>query len=136
MQGRRWVDPQLKIEYLEWLMMPPGEREPASKEAMADHLGVTARTLYNWEREPEFQEKLRSLKVEWGNRWYPDILSKLMDIVSGGPPAQAVQAAKVLLSHIDIKDDGAKDSPEMEREVIKRMSAVLKEMGYDTLEDE
>lgn len=134
-QGKRYIDPSLKKEYLEWLMLPPGEREPDNKQAMAEHLGVSYRTLYNWESEPEFQERLRNLKIEWGNRWYPDILQQLMNIVLTGPPAQKVQAAKVLLSHIDIKSDDEGASPEMEREVIKRMTAVLRELNYDVLEE-
>jgi hypothetical protein len=134
-KGNRYIDPKKKQEYLDWLMMPPGQREPATKIAMAEHLGVSDRTLYYWESEPEFQEKMRSLKLEWGNRWYPDILNRLMDVVQNGPPAQSVAAAKVLLQHIDVKD-ASKDSPEMEREVIKRMAAVVKELGYDVLEDD
>ena len=134
-QGRRWVDPSLKLEYLEWLLTVPGEREPSTKTDMATHLGVSMRTLYNWEGEPEFQEKMRSVKLEWGSRWYPEILEQLMKVVAEGPPAQKVQAAKVLLQHIDIRDDDKADTPEFEREVIKRMTAVLKEMGYDTVDE-
>lgn len=134
-QGRRWVDPKKKAEYLEWLMLPPGEREPATKQDMATHLGVSYRTLYNWEAEPEFQEKLRSLKIEWGNRWYPDILNRLMEIVLDGPPAQSVQASKVLLGHIDIKTD--KDSDiEFEEELMKRMREVARELGYEVMDSE
>ena len=136
MQGRRWIDPEKKIEYLEWLMLPPGEREPSTKTAMAESLGVTMRTLYNWEGEQEFQDKLRSLKVEWGNRWYPDILQRLMDVVVHGPPAQSVAAAKVLLQHIDIKDDSGNDAVDIDEELRKRMAEVARSLGYEVLEDD
>jgi hypothetical protein len=132
-QGNRYIAPELKTEYLEWLMTPPGEREPPTKEAMALHLGVSSRTFYNWESEPHFQEKLRSLKLEWGSRWYPDILARLMDVVMNGPPAQSVGAAKVLLSHIEIKDEKAGDLPEMEKELLKKMTAILKELNYEVI---
>lgn len=136
MQGNRYIDPKVKRAYLEWLLTIPGEREPSTKTDMATHLGVSMRTLYNWESDPEFQAKMRSVKLEWGSRWYPEILEQLMKVVSDGPPAQKVQAAKVLLQHIDIKEDSQSDSPEFEREVIKRMAAVLQEMGYETLEED
>jgi hypothetical protein len=133
MKGRRYIDPALKQEYFEWLMTPPGEREPSTKEAMAKHLEVSYKTLYNWESEPQFQEKLRTLKLEWGNRWYPDILAKLYDTVLNGPPAQSVAAAKVLLAHINIKDE-AKDTKEYSSEALEKISAALKDAGYDVLE--
>jgi len=132
-QGNRYIDPSVKTEYLEWLMTPPGDRQPPTKEAEAEHLGVSYRTLYNWEKEPHFQEKLRSLKLEWGSRWYPDILARLMDVVLNGPPAQSVGAAKVLLSHIEIKDEKAGDLPEMEKELLAKMTAILKELDYEVI---
>ncbi len=132
-QGNRYIAPEVKEQYLEWLMTPPGDREPPTKEAEAEVLGVSGRTLYNWEKEPHFQEKLRSLKLEWGSRWYPDFLARLYDVVMNGPPAQSVGAAKVLLSHIEVKDDGKGDLPEMEQEMLRKMTAVLKELNYEVI---
>ena len=134
MQGKRWIDPALKVEYLEWLMQPPGEREPSSKTDMAEQLGVSLRTLYNWEAEPEFQEKLRSLKIEWGNRWYPDILNRLMEIGLHGPPAQSVQALKVLLGHIDVKEIKADNDVIINEELAKRLKKLAEELGYEVLQ--
>jgi hypothetical protein len=91
------------------------------------------RTLYNWEGEPDFQEKMRSVKLQWGSRWYPEILEELMKVIKDGPPAQKVQAARVLLQHIDIKENETA-TPEMEQELLKRMTAVLKELGFDTVD--
>ena len=131
--ANRYIDPSIKLEYLEWIMTPPGQREPPTKEAMADHLGVSGRTLYNWESESAFQEKLRGLKLEWGSRWYPDILNKLMDTVMNGPPAQSNGAAKILLAHIDIGDE-KKDQIEFTNEMIESISAALKKQGLDVIE--
>ncbi len=131
--ANRYIDPTVKLEYLEWIMTPPGQREPPTKEAMADHLGVTARTLYNWESESAFQEKLRGLKLEWGSRWYPDILNKLMETVMTGPPAQSNGAAKILLAHIDIGDE-KKEKLEFTNEMIDAISEALKAQGMDVLE--
>ena len=131
--SNRYIDPTIKLEYLEWIMTPPGQREPSTKEAMADHLGVTSRTLYNWESESAFQEKLRGLKLEWGSRWYPDILNKLMETVLHGPPAQSNGAAKILLAHIDIGDK-EKDKVEFTNDMIESISRALKEQGMDVIE--
>lgn len=135
-KGKRWVDPKVKQEYLDWLLTLPGEREPASKKAMAEKLGVHWRTLYNWEGTEEFQEAIRRVKLEWGSRWYPDVLVRLMDIVQNGPPAQSVQASKVLLQHIDVKDVKEVDSPEFEKELQERMKAIARELGYEVMEAE
>ena len=131
--ANRYIDPSCKLEYLEWIMTPPGQREPTTKEAMAEHLGVTARTLYNWESESVFQEKLRGLKLEWGSRWYPDILNKLMDTVMNGPPAQSNGAAKILLNHIDIGDQ-KKDQIEFSNEMIEGITKALKKEGFEVIE--
>lgn len=132
MKGNRYIDPKLKVAYLEWLMTPPGNREPTTKLAMAEELGISFKTLYNWESEPEFQEKLRGLKLQWGSRWYPDILAKLMDIVLNGPPAQSVAAAKVLLAHIDIKDESKKEI-EYSSEALEALTKALEKEGYDVI---
>lgn len=135
MQGRRYIDPKVKTRYLEWLMTPPGEREPSSKEAFAEAEQVSSRTLYNWEQEDEFQEALRSLKVKWGNRWYPDILQSLMDTVLTGPPAQRVAAAKVLLQHIDIKEEANTGDLDVDNEAVRRISEALRAAGYTVISD-
>jgi len=114
-------------------MTPPGDREPPTKEAMAEHLGISYRTLYNWESESEFQEKLRTLKLEWGARWYPDILAQLYDTAMNGPPAQSNGAIKILLQHINI-GDAERDDTEYSSEELEKLTAALKEIGYDVIE--
>jgi hypothetical protein len=137
LKGNRNIDPAFKEQYLEWLMTPKGEREPATKEAMAEKLGVNSRTLWYWEKQPEFQAQMRKLKQEWGSRWYPDILARLMDIVENGPPAQSVQAAKTLLQHLDLADEDKKKKTEKaDSEAIERFKAALKENGFAVLGDE
>lgn len=133
-RGKRWIDPQIKEQFLDWLMTPPGEREPATKTEFAEQFGVSPKTLYNWEREPKFQEKLFQLRVEWGNRWYPDILAKLMDIVLNGPPAQSVAASKVLLSHIDVSETKEAVRIQVSEELQKRMKELAEELGYEVIE--
>lgn len=129
--GYKRIDDSVKQAYLEWLLTPPGERDITTKEDMAAHLGVAVRTLYNWEATDEFKNELRKLKSKWGLRWHGDILGKLMDIVLTGPPAQSVNAAKVLLSHLDL-GDGEEKQEELTDEALKRIKSALEEAGYAT----
>lgn len=41
--------------YLQWLVTPPSEREPASKNKYAAQIGVHPRTLRDWEQREEFR---------------------------------------------------------------------------------
>lgn len=43
--------------YLDWLCTAPAERQPATKKAMADALGVDITTLRRWEKKPFFKEE-------------------------------------------------------------------------------
>ena len=73
---------------------------------MAEQLGVERKTLYNWEESEDFQVKLREVKQKWGVRFESDILSRLISVVDGGSDRDAIAAAKVLLGHIAVKDEG------------------------------
>lgn len=43
--------------YLDWLCTAPAERQPATKKAMADALGVDITTLRRWEKKPFFRDE-------------------------------------------------------------------------------
>jgi hypothetical protein len=43
--------------YLDWLCTAPAERQPATKKAMADALGVDITTLRRWEKKSFFREE-------------------------------------------------------------------------------
>lgn len=118
-----------KQAYLEWLLTPPGEREPATKAAMAEQLGVVVSTMWKWEETPEFQEELRKLKGKWGVRFQGEILGRLMRIVAEGSDTAAIQAAKVLLPHLDT---GARELKEEEvtSEQVQAIRKALEDSGY------
>ena len=103
---KRNIPDSVRWEYLEWLLTPPSERVPSTKTAMAEQLGVERKTLYNWEESEDFQVKLREVKQKWGVRFESDILSRLISVVDGGSDRDAIAAAKVLLGHIAVKDEG------------------------------
>lgn len=52
---------QPQQEYLEWLCTVPSERQPVSKNKMAEHLGVDVKTLRRWEKKPAF-------RTQWQDR--------------------------------------------------------------------
>ncbi len=43
-------------QYVEWLCTAPSERQPATKKAMAVHLGVDITTLRRWEKKDVFRQ--------------------------------------------------------------------------------
>ncbi len=129
-KGFRNVDPSVKEDYLDWLMSPPAERVPPTKNEVAVLLGVGTSTLYSWEKSAEFQEQLRQLKSKWGVRFHGEILGRLMDIVATGTDTSAIQAAKVLLPHIDTGPREVKEDDLTEAHLVA-IRAALKSEGYE-----
>ena len=131
MVGKKYDD-KVRAEYLNWLMTPPGQREPPTKKLMAEHLDVAPRTLYNWEGSDEFIRELRTLKGKWGVRWYGDILGRLMAVVQDGQDGNAIRAAQVLLQHLEVAPEKADET--VTSEAVKAIEEALKEKGYKVVE--
>ena len=129
---RRNIPDAIKQEYLNWLLTPPGEREPSSKKAFAEENGVAYRTLYYWEEEETFQQALRKIKSKWGARWHGDILGRLMDIVQDGSDNASVSAAKVLLSHLNIPSE-ARAQEELDEDQKTLLAEMLEAAGYKVI---
>jgi len=132
-KGFRTIDDSLKEAYLEWLMAPPAERDPKTKLEMAEHLGVAPSTLYSWENSPQFQEQLRLLKSRWGVKFHGEILGRLMDVVANGTDTAAIQAAKVLLPHIDTGPREVKED-DLTAEHLVAIKEALKAQGFQVAE--
>lgn len=49
-----------QTEYLEWLCTAPTERDPSTKTALAERLGVNRKTLTRWESNPLFRKEWES----------------------------------------------------------------------------
>jgi hypothetical protein len=58
----------VELQYLEWITTPPSERDPRTKQQVAELLGVGVKTLREWERKPHFQDAwaARAREVEGG----------------------------------------------------------------------
>lgn len=127
-KGKRIAD-EVRQEYLEWLMTPPTEREPRTKGEVAAALGVSERTLYNWEGSEEFQSALKGAKLKWGTRMVPEILGELMRIVNSAPKeSDRVSAARVLLNHLNVDVDDKSDTPTSEQ--VAAVTKALEDAGY------
>jgi hypothetical protein len=125
----------VKLEYLEWLLTPPAERDPKTKPEMAAQLDVSLRSLYNWENSDLFQEKLSDVKRKWGARFYGEILGRLMDVVQNGTDRDAGSATRVLLGHLVVDDVKESDKVSVNTESLEKLKAALKAEGYTVIED-
>jgi len=132
-KGYRTIDDSTKEAYLDWLMAPPAERDPSTKLEMAEVLGVAVSTLYLWENSPLFQEQLRLLKSRWGIKFHGEILGRLMDVVANGTDTAAIQAAKVLLPHIDTGPREVKED-DLTAEHLIAIKEALKAQGFQVAE--
>ena len=132
---KRNIDPAIKEEYMNWLLTPPGEREPSTKKEFAEEHNVSYRTLYYWEDEDDFQSALRELKAKWGTRWHGDILGRLMDIVQNGSDNAAVSASKVLLAHLRIPDDENDQLDNVGEDVKRAIRKALEEEGFSVINE-
>jgi len=115
---------------VQWLVTPKSSREPQTKSALADLLGVTTRTLNLWEKTPHVmrrvsQETKNQAKVQNAST----VLEALYDTATNVESARQVSAAKVYLDYID----GAVE--EVTAEELAEMSAEeLADLLYDTME--
>lgn len=123
------IPTEVREAYLDWLMTPPGQRDPDTKKGFAEAHDISENTLQYWEKSDEFQQRILSLKTEWGAKYYPDILGRLIKIVQDGSDNAAVQASKVLLGHLKIQTEDEK-TPEMESAKIEAIRKALEDQGY------
>lgn len=97
--GWRWDDDWRKVKYMEWLLTPPADRQPPSKQKLADLFQVDVRTLRGWSEHPQFREEWqRNVTRIVGN---PDrgqhIMDTLYQAATDPKNRQQVQAAKLYL---------------------------------------
>lgn len=84
--------------YAEWLATPPELRDPLTKKAAADKLGVTYDTLKDYEADPRFQRLyMERLNQEFKVERLGDVLNTLMVQATDPLSTRAVQAARLLL---------------------------------------
>lgn len=102
------LDDQRKVSYLGWLLTKPSEREPKFQAGIAEKLGVSARTLRDWQAQPEFLKLWRacSVKVIGSPEKTQQVMEALFETATGtddkgNPFRDRVAAAKTWLSAAD-----------------------------------
>lgn len=86
-------------QYLDWLCTAPSERNPASKQGFADHLGVDVSTLRRWEKKDVFAK-------EWEQRsrafqGSPERTQNVLDTLHARALDGDVRAAQLWLQAMD-----------------------------------
>lgn len=109
--------------YVDWLLTPPNERDPSTKTALAELLGVSPQTLRNYEREPFVQREMAErARAGFKMLRLPDVIHHLSEIALGKQgrypgkesPSAAVSAAKTLLEWADKTSDLREDKINLE----------------------
>lgn len=84
--------------YAEWLLTPAEDREPSTKQALADELGVSTQTLRNYHKEAWLQREVTSrAKALARIDRLPDILATLYEQATDSENPRSVAAAKTYL---------------------------------------
>lgn len=131
--GKRIIDPSVKEAYLEWLKTPPSLRDPKTKKGMAEEIGVTERTLQNWEATDEFRDELLRFKKQLASRMYADLIGAAYDIAMHGPAPQRMPAIKLLLDHINLTDEEEEAKATLSDEVRQAIQEIIERDGYEII---
>jgi hypothetical protein len=91
--------------YVNWLLTPPSERDPKTKTALAESLGVSLQTLANYSKEAWVQREIgdKARRVARVDK-LPAVLENLYAIAAGdaeSKPSEQVSAAKVLMDWLE-----------------------------------
>lgn len=120
--------------YVQWLVTPASEREPQTKSALAEQLGVTLRTLNYWEKTPFVvkrvsQETRNHAKVVNAST----VLDALYTTATDTDSPRQVSAAKVYLDYIDkgVEEITAEELKDMPAEELAQMLADLHDLVVD-----
>jgi hypothetical protein len=91
--------------YAEWLALPSEMREPSTKKAVAEKLGVTYDTLKDYEADPRFHRLYTDrLNQEFKVERLGDVLNTLMQQATDPLSTRSVQAARLLLEWMEKRD--------------------------------
>ena len=87
-----------QLLYLAWLVLPPDEREPGTKTALAEQIGCTLQTLLAYERDPEFASAVRErLGGAFRVERLPHLFESLYATATDPSNPRQVTAARTLL---------------------------------------
>lgn len=97
--GWRWDDDWRHVAVMDWLVTPPRAREPKSRQALADKLGVDVRTMRGWIDNKQFREawQQRVAKMLGSPERAQTVMDTLYEAACDVTNRNQVQAAKLYL---------------------------------------
>jgi len=112
-------------DYLDWLLTPRAQRVPKTKREFAESIGVSFKTLYNWEKTDWFLKEVKSAKGPLLAAWYGDIMGRLKSIVDEGSDKDSVMAARLLLTQLELPEEkGVSAIPQSVEDMLEAMKAL------------
>lgn len=95
-------DDARKLRLLEWLVTAPSERSPATKQGLADELGVAPRTLREWQARDDFHREWekRAKEVAGDPERTQRVLDSLFRAATDPEARDRVQASKAYLEAV------------------------------------
>lgn len=106
-------DDERKVRLLEWLTTIPSERKPSTKAALAEELGVSPRTLRDWQARDDFHREWekRAREVAGDPEKMQAVLQAMFEAATDRDAKDRVSAAKTWL-----EANGAIRPPQREEE--------------------
>lgn len=93
-------------QYLEWMLTPTQLREPSTKKAFADAIGVHDSTLWRYEQDRWFQkEYMRRYRGALKVADVGDIVKAQVEIAKDTSNRQSTQAARLVLDWVEKNED-------------------------------
>jgi DNA-binding XRE family transcriptional regulator len=110
--------------YLAWCLQPKEERQPRTKKAVAEKLGVSLQTLLNYEKDPDFSgEVRRRLGQAFRIERLPAIFEALYTTATESENPRQVQAARALFEWLGrATDEGQSDLAQFSVEDLERLA--------------
>jgi hypothetical protein len=97
--GWRWDDDWRHVAVMDWLVTAPKARQPKTRQALADQLGVDVRTMRAWTDHPQFREawQRRVTKLLGSPERAQAVMDTLYEASTDVTNRNQVQAAKLYL---------------------------------------
>lgn len=119
-------DPR-KQKLLTWLLTPTHEREPRSQNAMAESLGVSARTIRDWKAAPQFRAVWeKESKAIFDPETVQRVIQKMLDHALDDTSPRQAKAWELFLKATD-----AIKPPQMD--LAKKKAAEMSDAELDAL---
>ena len=125
---------QRRMRLLEWCLEETiGEQQPRTQAELAEEIGVHPNTLTSWKKEPEFQERMREMTIEFvgSPARIQAVLDAMFNEAIDPSSGKQVQAAKVFADILGLN----KKREERQKDPKKRLLEMPKD-EFDNLVNE